>query len=70
MERDNYLVRVISLAGATGLFTWEICRREGTDVIQRSTKSFPTRIEALFDSAQNAASFALETLHQIPFPFG
>ena len=70
MGDDSYLVRVTGIAGATGLFIWEICRRDGALVLQRSTKSFPTRVEALLDSAQNAAALALETLHQIPFPFG
>jgi hypothetical protein len=35
------------------LFICEICRGDG--VIQRSTKSFPTRIEALLDSAHDSA---------------
>jgi hypothetical protein len=68
--KEGYLVRVTSLAGATGLFIWEICRGDGTQVIQRSTKGFPTRFEALLDSAQGAAALALETLPQIPLPFG
>jgi len=66
---DGYLVRVTSLAGVTGLFIWEICRLDGTQ-IQRSTKSFPTRVEALLDSAREAAALAFETLPQIPFLFG
>jgi hypothetical protein len=47
---------VTSLAGATGLFIWEICCYDGTQVIQRSTKSFPTRIEDLRDSTREAAA--------------
>jgi hypothetical protein len=64
---ESYLVRVSSLAGASGLFIWEICGRDGTRVIQRSTKSFPTRVEALLDSAQRAAALALGPVYQIPF---
>jgi len=67
---DSYLVRVTGLAGATGLFIWEICRGDGGLVLLRSTKGFPTRIEALLNSAQGAAALALETLHQIPLPVG
>lgn len=70
MGNDSYLVRVTSLAGASGLFIWEICRRDSERVLQRSTKSFPTRVEALLNSVQDAAALALETVHQVPFPFG
>jgi hypothetical protein len=69
-RNDKYLVRVTGLAGTAGLFIWEICGPDGTAVIQRSTESFRTRVEALFDSAQGAAALALETLHQVPFPSG
>ena len=55
MSNDNYVVRVTSLANATaGLFTWELCRGDDLLAIQRSPKTFPTRVEA-FDSSQNAA---------------
>jgi hypothetical protein len=55
----SYLVRVRSRADAGDSFAWELCNGDGQLVLQRSTKSFPTRVEALFDSAQNAALFAL-----------
>ena len=67
---DNYLVRVTGLVGASGLFIWEICQGDGGLVLHRSAKSFPTRFEALLDSAQNAAALALQTLDKIPIPFG
>ena len=51
-DGDSYLVRVIGLLN--GSFTWELCRCGGRFVLQRSPKSFATRVEALFDSAQNA----------------
>jgi hypothetical protein len=57
---DDYVVRVSSLAGAAGLFIWEICRGDGLAVLQRSTKTFPTRVEALFDSAQSATILTLD----------
>jgi hypothetical protein len=65
-ENDNYVVRVTSLVNAAGLFTWELCRGDGLLVLQRSTKSFPTRVEALFDSAQNATLLALGAIHHLP----
>jgi hypothetical protein len=60
--KNDYLVRVTILAGAAGLFIWEVCRADGLLVIQRSKKSFPSRLEALLDSAQECAALALETL--------
>ena len=55
---DSYIVRVKSLADTTGSFVWELCRADHLSVLQRSTKTFPTRVEALFDSAQNATLLA------------
>lgn len=63
---DSYLVRVRSLADVTESFTWELCRGDRLLVIQRSTKTFPTRVEALFDSVQNATSLALGTNQDQP----
>lgn len=57
-NNDSYLVRVKSLADAAGSFTWELCGGDRLSVLQRSTKTFPTRVEALFDSAQNATLLA------------
>jgi len=51
---NSYLVRVINLSGASGSSTWELCRGDGLLVLQRSPRTFPTRVEALFDSAQYA----------------
>ena len=64
-ENDTYLVRISSVAGDTGSFIWEICRGDGL-LVQRSTKTFPTRIEALFDAAQNATSLALGAINNLP----
>ena len=60
-ENDNYLVRVTAIAGTTDSFIWEICRGDGLLVLLRSTKTFPTRIEALFDSARRVAALALDS---------
>jgi hypothetical protein len=65
MSNDSYVLRVTSLVNAAaGSYTWELCR--GDDVIQRSPRSFATRVEALFDSAQNAAVLEFGA---IPSPF-
>jgi hypothetical protein len=63
---DSYLVRVKSLADVTDSFTWELCQGDGLLVIQRSTKAFPTRVEALFDSVQNTTSLALGATQYLP----
>ncbi len=63
---DSYVVRVTSPANAAGSFTWELCRGDGLLVLQRSTKAFPTRLEALFDSAQNATLWAIGAEHNRP----
>ena len=68
-KNDSYLVRVTGCGVASGSFTWELCRGDGLLVIQRSTKTFPTRVEALFDSAQNAAVLALDMVHHLPLSF-
>lgn len=44
-ETDSYLVRVIGLVN--GVIHGELCRRDGGPVLQRSPKTFPTRVEAL-----------------------
>lgn len=63
---DSYLVRITSVANAAGLFTWELCRGDRLEVIHRSTKAFPTRTEALFDSAQSAAVSTLLAIQNLP----
>lgn len=50
------------LTGTTGLFVWVICRGDGGQVLLRSTKAIPTRIEALLNSAEDAGALVLETL--------
>ena len=69
MADDNYLVRVTGLAGATSSFIWEVCRGDGLLVLQRSTKTFPTRVEALLDSARSTATLALDIANHLPLPF-
>ena len=66
-ENDTYLVRVTTVAGTTDSFIWEICHGDGLRVLLRATKTFPTRTEALFDSARNVAVLALDTVQDSPF---
>ena len=40
-------------------FGWEICREKDCLAVNRSTKTFPTRIEAVLDSVRTAVSLAL-----------
>jgi hypothetical protein len=58
-ENDNYLVRVRRFADAKPPFGWEFCRGAASHVVQRSTQTFATRVEALIDSAQIAAVLVL-----------
>jgi hypothetical protein len=64
------IVRVVSLPDATGSFIWEICREDDVVVVERSKQSFPTRLEALLDSAKAGAALALEAVQQVPLAFG
>jgi len=57
-KHDGYLVRVTSIADSGDSFTWELCQSEPLLVLQRSTRTFPTRVEALFDSARKATLLA------------
>jgi hypothetical protein len=65
-KNDSYLVRVRSLANVAESFTWELCQGDRLLVIQRSTKTFPTRVEALFDSVQNTTLLALGATQRHP----
>jgi len=40
-------------------FGWEVCRKSDSTVIQRSTRLFATRIEAILDSARAAATLSI-----------
>ncbi|HEY2875421.1 MAG TPA: hypothetical protein VGJ56_26070 [Reyranella sp.] len=68
-QNDDYIVRVTGLAGSAGSFIWEICLGDGPRVLHRSTKTFPTRVEALFDSAQNAIALVFDVAQHLPLPF-
>ncbi len=66
-KKNDYIVRVTSLADTTGSFVWELCRAD--HLLQRSTKTFPTRVEALFDSAQNATLLAFGSEERSSAPY-
>jgi hypothetical protein len=55
----RYLVRITRRGPEAEAFGWHICHNDGSQVIQRSTKTFPTRIEALLDSVRVASSLAM-----------
>jgi hypothetical protein len=57
----RYLVRVRKVRANEPAYGWELCQGDDSVVIQRSTKVFATRAEALADSAQMAAPLALCT---------
>jgi hypothetical protein len=65
-QSDTHLVRVTNATGDAGSFIWEICRGDGLLVLQRSTKTFPTLIQALLDSAQSAVVLALDSVQHLP----
>jgi hypothetical protein len=66
-ERDGYLIRVTSPKEAGGLFIWELCHGDDGPVVQRSLKAFPTRVEALFDSARNASALYFQRVGALQY---
>jgi len=58
-QSTHYFVRVTRRETQPASFGWEICQAESTLALQRSTKTFTTRVEALLDSVRIASSLAL-----------
>jgi hypothetical protein len=58
-QPTRYLVRIARRGPEAEAFGWHICHNDDSHVIQRSAKTFPTRVEALLDSVRVAASLAL-----------
>ena len=56
----QYVLRITRGGPSTAPFGWQIVRQQDAIEIARSTKTFPTRMEALADSARVAAPLALE----------
>ena len=56
----HYLLRITRRGPSTAPFGWQIIRQLDSIEIARSTKTFPTRVEALADSARVAAPLALQ----------
>jgi hypothetical protein len=65
---DSYLVRITRVGAAASPFIWEICSHDGVLVLLRSMKTFPTRIEALFDATASAARLELSAGDGSPCP--
>jgi hypothetical protein len=53
----GFIVR-ISRSGA-GAFDWQISRKDDSVVVHRSKRTFPTRLEAILDSARAAAALRI-----------
>ena len=49
--RDEYAVRITRRGTASEPFGWEIVRKADASAVARSSRIFPTRTEALADSA-------------------
>jgi hypothetical protein len=59
-EQVEYAVRITCRGTASEPFGWTIvCNADGHEAAQ-SSRTFPTRAEALADSARAAATFAVE----------
>jgi hypothetical protein len=56
---SHYLLRITRRGPSTAPFGWQIIRQQDSIEIARSAKTFPTRVEALADSARVAAPLAL-----------
>ena len=61
-EQPRYYVRVTRRGPPTVPFGWEIYLDGASAPIERPARTFPTRVEALLDSARVAASLALVQL--------
>ena len=59
-QATDYVVRVTHSGPPLAPFGWIIIRQRDSHEMARSEKTFPTRVEALADSARVAASLALE----------
>ena len=55
----QYVLRITRRGPSTAPFGWRIIRQKDAIEVARSTKTFPTRVEALADSARIAAPLAL-----------
>ena len=57
-QTGHYFVRVTRRGQSKGGFGWEICRQHDSLVVDRSTKTYPTRAQALIASAKSARLMA------------
>jgi hypothetical protein len=57
---SRYLLRITRRGPSTAPFGWEIIRQQDSIEMARSAKTFPTRAEALADSARVAAPLAFD----------
>jgi hypothetical protein len=59
-QPSDYLLRVTRSGPSSAPFGWIIIRQQDSVELARSERTFPTRVEALADSARVAASLALD----------
>ena len=58
-QTEYFFVRITRRGRSKGRFGWEICRQDNSLVVERSTKTYPTRALALIASAKAASLLAL-----------
>ena len=58
-QTEYFIVRITRRDRSKGRFGWAICREDNSLVVERSTKTYPTRAEALIASAKVAIVLAL-----------
>jgi hypothetical protein len=59
-ERSGCIVHITRRGAAADLFGWEIIRTADGHEVARSARTFPTRVEALADSATAASSLVFD----------
>ena len=57
-QKEYFIARITRHGRSKGRFGWEICRQDNTLVVERSTKTYPMRAEALIASAKAASLLA------------
>src|SRR5262245_59720406 len=58
----HYFVRVTQRGRSNGRFGWEICRADNSLIVERSTNTFSTRVQALVASAKAASCLAFPVI--------
>ena len=59
-QTERFFVRITRRGRSEKRFGWEICRQDNLLVVARSTKTYPTRAQALIASAKAASGVAFD----------